>query len=374
MPSSLKFEPGEVMKFNGTALPNKTIKIVLKDPLGKEIFASVFQIDNSGFLEFEFPTTQSTLKGTYTLIATQGEEKEFIFAGIGQLPTIPVYFEFDKLSYKAGETAIISLTGKGSDIVNLLIIDPSDKQKGDIIKITLEPDGRGSYFLNLDGFSSGVYSAVVSKGTVSSEEIFAVDLQSACGVIEIYTTKDNYLQGESILILGKTERKCLAEFTLIDPDEKISLTKVTIVRLTVTDKDGGTSGKISEESFSIPSDAKQGIWTIKVKSGANFAEKKIEVLGTLVEGIQVSVGDETKIPGIGTSVLIKVTGASQTVHIEITAEDGDVIDDSLKCIATSSGGNCEIPWIIPTGTEPGTISIKVNDAFDSAETTFELKY
>ena len=28
----LKFEPGEVMKFNGTALPNKPIEFILEDP------------------------------------------------------------------------------------------------------------------------------------------------------------------------------------------------------------------------------------------------------------------------------------------------------------------------------------------------------
>ncbi|MEK0350608.1 MAG: biofilm-associated protein, partial [Nitrosopumilus sp.] len=57
--SSLKFDPGEVMKFNGTALPNNPIELVLEDPLGKEIFSDIIQIDDSGFVEFEFPTTQS---------------------------------------------------------------------------------------------------------------------------------------------------------------------------------------------------------------------------------------------------------------------------------------------------------------------------
>jgi hypothetical protein len=76
--------------------------------------------------------------------------------------------------------------------------------------------------------------------------------------------------------------------------------------------------------------------------------------------------------GIGKAVLIKVTGASQTVHIEIIAEDNEVIDDSLKCIATS-GASCEVPWIIPKETEPGTYTVNATDAFDSAETTFELQ-
>ena len=83
----------------------------------------------SGFVEFEFPTTQTTLEGTYTVIATQGSDKEFIFAGLGQLPTIPVNLEFDQLNYKAGDIAEIALTGKASEIVSLLIINPSDNPK-----------------------------------------------------------------------------------------------------------------------------------------------------------------------------------------------------------------------------------------------------
>ena len=98
---SLKYEPGEIMKFNGTALPNKSIELVLEDPLGKEVISDILQTDNSGFVEFEFQTEQSTAEGTYTLIATQENDKEFIFAGLGQLPSIPVNLEFDELNYKS---------------------------------------------------------------------------------------------------------------------------------------------------------------------------------------------------------------------------------------------------------------------------------
>ena len=147
-PINLKFDPGEIMKFNGTALPNIQIEFVLEDPLGKEIDSDIIQIDGSGSIQYEFPTTQNTAEGTYTLIATQEKDKEFIYAGLGQLPTIPVNLEFDKLNYKAGETAIISLSGKASEIISLLIIDPSDKPKGDSVSITLQPDGRGTHSHN----------------------------------------------------------------------------------------------------------------------------------------------------------------------------------------------------------------------------------
>ncbi len=373
IPISLKFEPGEIMKFNGTALPNKSIEMILEDPIGKEIFSDIIQVDDSGFVEFKFQTELNARKGTYTLIATQEKEKEFIFAGVGQLPSIPVNIKFDVLNYKAGDTAIISLTGKGSDVISLLILDPSEKPKGDAISITLQPDGRGEYSLNLDEYATGIYTAVISKGSTQTQDIFTVGVQSICGVIDIDTTKESYVPGESILILGGTERKCIAEFTLTDPDENIVKTKETIIILTVTDKDGYVTGKISEESFRIPSEAKSGIWTIKVVSGANFADKKIEVLATLAEGIQITV-EETIDPStshLGKTITIQAVGVQQTVTVEIIAGDGEIIQ-TLNPRA-SAQGEISVPWLVPKDTEPGIYTFKISDAFDSAETTFELK-
>jgi hypothetical protein len=363
-PISLKFEPGEIMKFNGTALPNNSIEVILEDPLGKEVFADIIKIDDSGYLEFEFPTTQSSTKGTYTLIATQGTEKEFIFAGIGQLPSIPVNLEFDKLNYKTGDSAIISLIGKGSDIVSLLIIDPSDKPKGDTISITLQPDGRGSHSLNLDGYASGVYTAVISKGSTQNTEIFAVGLQTGSGNIEINTTKLDYLPGDSILILGDTAANSLLTITLIDPDGN-----EVKIKETFSDK----SGKISESSFRIPSVAQSGMWEINVKSGSNFDTAEIKVLATLVKGIQISIED-TLVPStshLGKTITIQAVGVQQTVTVEIIAGDGEIIQTLIP--RASSQGEIIVPWLVPKDTEPGIYTFRISDAFDSAEVTFELK-
>jgi len=360
-PINLKFEQGEIMKFNGTALPNKPIEIILEDPLGKEVFADIFQIDDSGFVEFEFQTALSATKGTYTIIATQEKEKEFIFVGVGQLPSIPVNIELDKLNYKTSETVIISLSGKGSDIVSLLIIDPSDKPIGQAIPITLEPDGSGSYSLNLEGYSLGVYSAVISKGNTQSVEIFTVGLQIGSGKIEINTTKTNYLPGDSILILGDTAPNVLLTVILYDPDGN-----EVKVNETFSDK----SGKISESSFRIPSDAKAGTWTINAKSGQNLDIIEIEVLATLFEGMQISVEKGEKVPTVGETITIKVFGAKQTVEIEIIAVDGEIIE--TLAFQASSQGEINLPWIIPKETEPGIYTIRVTDAFGSTETTFEL--
>jgi len=193
-------------------------------------------------------------------------------------------------------------------------------------------------------------------------EIFSVGLQTGSGNIEINTTKTDYLPGDSILILGDTSANALLIVTLIDPDGNEIKVKETF-----SDK----NGKISESSFRIPSTAQSGMWLINVKSGSNFDTTEIEVLATLVEGMQVSIEAGVVIPGVGKTITIKVTGAQQTVEIEIIAADLEVIE--TLSFPASSQGEINQPWIIPKETEPGIYTVKVSDAFDSAETTFELE-
>ena len=364
IPISLKFEQGEIMKFNGTAIPNIPIEMLLEDPLGKEIVSDIIQVDESGIVEFEFTTTQNSIEGTYTLIATQDKNKEFIYAGVGQLPSIPVNLEFDKLNYKESETAIITLSGKASEIISLLIIDPSDKPKGDSVSITLQPDGRGSYSIDLEGFASGAYTAVISKGSAQSTEIFTVGLQVGSGEIGINTTKEDYQPGDSILVLGDTGSNVLLTLTLIDPNGNEIKIKETF-----SDK----NGKITESSFRIPSDAIPGTWIINAKSGSNFDNSEIEVIGSIEGEMVISVEEiiDPETAYLGKQIMFKVTGASQTVTIEVIAEDGEIIGD-LSFLA-SAQGEINLPWLIPQDTESGIYTIKASDAFASAETTFELE-
>ena len=361
-PNNLKFEKGETMKFNGTASPNKSIEIVLEDPLGKEIISDIIQVDELGFVKFEFPTTQNTPEGTYTLIATQEKEKEFTYAGLGQLPTIPVNLEFDKLSYKIGETAVVTLSGKASEIVSLLIIDPSDKPKGDSTSITLQPDGRGTHSIDLDGYASGVYTAVISKGSAQSTEVFTVGLQTGSGEIKINTTKLDYHPGDSILILGETGSNVLLTISLIDPEKNEIKSKETF-----SDK----NGKISEGTFRVPTNASPGEWIINAQSGSNFDNAIVNVIKQKDSGMTVEVGEGQEIPGYGKTINIHVFGASQTVEIEIVAEDGEIIEE--LSFPASGDGEINQPWIVPKDTEPGTYTIKVSDALHNAEITFEIQ-
>jgi len=361
VPTSLKFQQGEIMKFNGTALPNIPVELTLEDPLGKEVISDIIQVDSSGLINYEYITTQNTPEGTYTLIATQEKEKEFIFVGIGQLPTIPVNLEFDKLNYKSGESAIITLSGKASEIISLLIVNPSDKPVGDAVSITLQPDGRGTHTINLEGYTSGVYTAVISKGSTQNTEIFTVGLQTGSGDIDINTTKLEYHPGDSILILGDTGTNVLLTLTLTDPNGNEIKVKETF-----SDK----NGKISEGSFRLPSDAISGTWMINAKSGSNFDNAEIDVVTSSAEGMVVSVEQGVNIPGLGDTIVIKVFGAEQNVEIKIVSESGEEIGD-LEGIITSAGTIDQL-WAIPKETEPGIYTITVTNPSDSATTTYEI--
>ena len=363
-PTHIKFDPGETLKYNGTALPNQSIEIILEDPFGVEKFSDIFEVNKTGIVTFEYPTIANVDKeGTWTLIATQGKHKEFIYAGLGVLPSTPVNLDFEKLNYKSSEDAIITLTGKSSDVLSLLILDPSDKPKGESIPITLEPDGRGSYTLDLDGYSSGIYSAIISKGTFKSTETFTVGLQTGSGEISISTTKLSYEPGDAVLVLGETKPNVLLTLTLIDPNDNEVKTKETF---------SNKNGRISEDSFRIPSDAKSGMWKINAKSGSNFHLLEIEISPVQTEGMVITVEDGQQLPGIGKTVTIKVIGAKQLVSIEIFTDEGEVIHEFTPFPA-SSAGKLDQPWIIPPGTVPGIYTFKAQDAFNEAETKYEVK-
>jgi len=360
-PKSLKFEPGDPIEFNGTALPNIPIELILEDPLGDEKFSDIIKVDDSGFVEVEYPTIANVDKeGTWTLIATQEKNKEFIYAGLGELPSLPINLEFDKLNYKSSDTAVITLTGKPSEVLNMLIVDPSDKPKGESIQIKLGADGRSTYELELKGYSSGVYTAVVSKGASKSSETFTVGLQTGSGKISINTTKIEYEPGDPILILGDTNPNVLLTITLYDPNgEEIK------VKETFSDK----NGKISEEGFRVPSGADPGKWQLKATSGSNFDTSDIEVTAIQQEGMIINVGEGTLDKQVyGQNITIKIIGAKGTVEIDVTSEEGKQIEH-LEFPA-SSQGEINQAWIVPKDTVPGKYTIKANDAYDSAETTF----
>jgi len=362
-PLKLKFDPGETLKFNGTALPNISLDLSLEDPFGVEKLSKIITVPDSGVVEFEYPTTANVDKeGTWKLVAIQENNKELIYAGLGELPSIPIDIEFDKIIYKATDTAVISLTGIPGDTLSMLIIDPADKPKGDSVQIKIEDDGKTTYSLPLKGYSSGIYTAVINKGNAKSSQIFAVGLQTGSGDITISTTKLEYSPNDPILILGNANKNVIIVFSLFDPQGK----KIKEIE-SFTDKEG----KISVGGFRVPADAEAGTWKINAKSGSNFKTIEFTVNAAKEEGMVVSIGDGIKKnTSLGRFVEIKVINAAQTVNIQILGPNKELVAE--LSFPASSNGVVKLPWSIPPDLIPGNYTINAKDGHSHAETSFVI--
>jgi hypothetical protein len=361
-PEKIKFDSGELMKFTGTVIPNVSLEWILEDGLGYEMASDIIQVSDSGIIEFEYQTTENEdLEGTWTLITTQKNNKEFIYVGYDVLPTIPVNIKFDKSNYKNTEKPIISLAGKPLDKVSLIIITPSGSVVGtDIIK-QLQADGRVEHNLDLTGYVSGIYTAVVKKGGSQNSENFSVGLLTGSGEINVKVTQTEYNQGDKILLLGNTANaNSLMTVTLIDPNGK------EIKSLEIA---SNSERMFSEKRLKIPSDGKTGLWQISVTSGSNLDKVEFNVLSATEEGMTLKVVTEKVI--IGDILEMEVVASHKTsIIIEISDINGNKVQE-LTCTTTKQF-KCETFWSVPKDTIPGTYMIKAYDTISSSETTFEI--
>jgi hypothetical protein len=364
-PTELIFNPGEIIKFNGTALPNQLIELALEDNFGNEVISDIITVNESGYIEFEYQTTENDdEEGTWTLIATQNEIKEFVYVGYGQRAEIPVNLEFNKDNYKQTEKAIISLLGKPSDVLKMMIITPTGSIDGQDILIKLQEDGRGTYELELTGFGSGIYTAVVQKGNSQSSEKFSVGLQLGSGPIDAKTTQTEYEQGERILLLGTTNSNILLNIELVNPNN------VKIKSLQIPSK---TDGTFSSDNFKIPSNAMIGSWKMNVISGSNLSTVEFEVISSDLGTIIINIGDIIEIPGFGESIKFGITTNQKTsVSFKILNIDSRQIGETLSCTPTTEF-KCEILWTIPKDITAGTYIVRVSDSISIADKSFEIK-
>ena len=361
-PTKLKFEPGDTITFNGTAKPNEELEIIIEDPQGIEFYSEILIVGTSGEVDINFSTIASDPEGTYVLFASQGEDIDIVLVGLGELPEEKLIAKSDKLSYSAGETLLLEIQGPTSATVTLLIVDPSDKNKF-TDTVILGPDGQSNYELDLTGYSSGIYTAVITRGNSQTSDIFSVGLLTGSGEISVRTTKDAYNPGEAILVLGESSKNILLTLELRDPDGEIVKTKESF-----TNKDG----VFSEGSFRIPLEAKIGTWTIHAQSGPNFDDVEITVQGDIEEGLVIFVDD---IQTLATGEFVKIKGYGAAISQNVIITIFDEVDDEIEEITarTTGIGEFEILWGVPNDLAPGTYLIKASDPFDEAETTFVLE-
>ena len=163
------FDAGDLITFSGTAIPNISVELTLENELGNQLDSIVIQLNDSGIINYEYQTVENDDKeGTWTLMATQGKEKEFSYVGYGEFPSIPINIEFDKSNYKTTELAVISLIGEPNDKVKIMIINPTGGIVGNDIPVTLASNGKANHSLDLSGYSSGIYTAVFAVTGLSA--------------------------------------------------------------------------------------------------------------------------------------------------------------------------------------------------------------
>jgi hypothetical protein len=356
-----KFDSGELIKFTGTALPNIPLEIILENGLGDEMASDILEVSDLGIIEFEYQTTENEdIEGTWTLIATQKNNKEFIYVGYDVLPTVPIGIKFDKSNYKNTEKPVISLAGKPSEKVSLIIITPSGSVLGADIMIQLKADGRGEHNLDLTGYVSGIYTAVIKKGGSQSNENFSVGLLTGSGQINAEVTQTEYIQGERILLLGSTANaNSLMVVNLIDPTGK------EIKSLEIA---SNAERMFSEERLRIPSNGQIGLWKITITSGSNLDKLEFNVFSSTEEGMTIK---STEKVALGDLLKIWISASHKTsIIIEISDSEG-VNMQKLTCTTTKEF-KCESFWSIPKDIIPGTYTIKAYDAISSTETTFQI--
>jgi len=359
-PEKIKFDSGELIRFTGTVMPNIPLELILEDNFGDEITSDTLEISDSGIMEFEYQTTENEDKeGTWTLIATQKDNKEFIYVGYDVFPTIPVNIKFDKSNYKNTENAILTLAGEASEKISLIIITPSGSVVGSDIVVQLQADGRGKYNLDLTGYVSGIYTAVIKKGGSQNSENFAVGLVAGAGDIDAKVTQTEYSQGERILLLGSTvNSNSLMNADLIDPNGK-KIKSIEII--------SNSEGMFSEERLKIPTSGEAGLWKIEIYSGANLDKIEFMVLSA-VDGMEIKVNEEVK---VGDLFKMQITTSKKTsIEIQISNSEGYEVQ-KLTCITTKEF-KCESFWSVPKDTIPGTYTVKAHDTINSTEAIFQI--
>ena len=260
-------DSGDIFVLSGTAQPNNDLILSIKNPDDDIILYDILKIDETGEIKYQFPHSESSNEGTYVLRATQNDVTQVSLFTLNASSYDRVVVYLEKLNFNSNSKAKITILGPPSTELTLAIFDPGDSKKF-TESIKTNSVGTTTFELDLVGYSSGVYKAVISNPTYQNTIKFSVGLSSGSGNISFSSTKLDYSPGESILIIGNTGANTILTISLIDLNGDVNNT-IEIF----TDKEGG----FTTEMLGIPSNAASGTWQIKVHSGLDHKEIEINV-------------------------------------------------------------------------------------------------
>ena len=267
--SSNQYDIGDTITITGTAEANQEMTLSIKDPKSVTVLFDTIRADGSGKFEYKFPVTSTFTSGTYAAIAkTLNNNSEAVIFGIGSAPTDKIIILLDQLNFQTTTDLTLRVVGPLSSTLNVQIIDSGDKIKV-TEAITTNSAGNGQITLDLNGYKSGVYRAVISHASIEDIAKFSVGLQTGTGVITLSPTKSTYQSGEEIVVIGQTANtNAILFLSLINPNGD----KVSEIEL-FSDK----NGQFTTNLLRIPLDASPGVWTIEANSRLDTASATIDV-------------------------------------------------------------------------------------------------
>ena len=359
--SETRYEKGDIIKFEGSAIANQDMSVILEDAIGAEIFSRVISVGETGKVDFEIEIPRGAVEGTYVLLSYQENEEGITIFGVGQEPESILVVRTPKLNFAAGETANIMIQGPSNAQVAIIVIDSADREKFSDT-INLGPDGKGIYEIDTDDLANGSYTLNAKRGESSGSVVFTIGLTTGSGAISIQTTRDEYRPGDQILILGNTGSiNVLLDITIRDSDGK------TIKKIeTFSDR----FGVFKIDNFRIPNDAILGTWEVNAKSGGNFKSFFFEVKG---EKQYITVDLDRNNYRANDLMTVSGDGArnSSTVTIKIYNSEGVQINE-LNITAKGNGDYSTI-WQVPGDLEVGEYEIMVDDGSTNSSITFIIE-
>ena len=354
-----RYNPGDVITLSGDGLPNKDVTIIIKDAEDKIIHYEILNGKNSGNISFEYTTDKLAPSGTYTIIASQEGETDVNLFGIGQYPTSQIVVLMDKKSYISSSTVQMNIIGPPSTGLMLVVIDPSDNNKFSDTIIT-NSQGKIKYLLDVSNYASGVYQIVVTKGNVQDSTQFSIGLQTASGPITLNTSKQVYVPGDRIILLGQTGNENLITITLFDPSGNI---------FGKSEVFSSFDGSFSSEELGLPTNAELGTWKINANSRLNSATHEItvsettqQILSLLIEKTEFNVGETMMIEGVGPTT-------SSHIDIEIIGGGETIVTLGTPITGT---GEFSVPWIIPGSLTVGAYIINIDNGQVTANFEFYI--
>ena len=353
-------DAGNIIEFRGSAIPDQEMSVIIEDSIGTEIFSRTVSVSESGMVNFNVEIPRGSVEGTYILSAFQGDESGITIFGVGQEPEPILIVRPVKLNFTNGEEVNVEIQGPSNAQVSIILIDSADREKFSDT-VNLGPDGKEMYKINSNDLPTGAFTVNAKRGESSGSAVFTIGLTTGSGAISIQTTRDEYKQGEQILILGNTGAiNVLLDITITDSNEKV-IKKIE----TFSDK----FGVFKIDNFRIPLDSELGKWTVIAKSGGNFKESEFVVTGENKELIITT--DKTN---YNTNELMDISGSGARYSATITIKifDSDEIKISELNITAKSNGDYLTIWQIPADLESGEYEMTADDGASNTSTKFTI--